>query len=366
MAMQSPAAFLQNSANHSAALFRQAFGSLRYQAGAAHPGDYMVAAQSTPNMSVQVSAGMAWVPGSQVANISGTTWDTQADYFTLNDGPVTLTIATADATNPRIDVVYVAVQDSFYAGATNTPVLGVVTGTPAPSPTVPALPANALSLAQVSVVANATSITNSKITASVASMLLANTPIACTSGTHPTGIGVGQPIYETDTGLVQMWTGSVWLPLNRDGALIQRSTATTTTTSGTALQVLTGGQNVTGIALSTGRAYSAEWEGRLGGNGAGMIKALVLGANGALPTTSSAVVGSAQKYLAGSGGPFQIDASTGRRLFQVGAAGTWEFALAGSVPSGASTTASFIADDRGVHSITVYDHGPAPAGLRSI
>lgn len=213
MAMQSPAAFLQNSSQHSAALFRQAFGSLRYQAGAAHPGDYTVAAQSTPNMSVQVSAGMAWVPGSQVANISGTTWDTQADYFALNDGPVTLTIATADATNPRIDLVYVAVQDSFYAGATNTPVLGVVTGTPAPSPTVPALPANALSLAQVSVVANATSITNSKITASVASMLLANTPIACTSGTHPTGIGVGQPIYETNTGLTKIWTGSAWVPI---------------------------------------------------------------------------------------------------------------------------------------------------------
>ena len=66
---------------------------------------------------------------------------------------LTLALATADATNPRIDVVY---ADS--AGA-----LQKVTGTPAASPSEPGLPASALKLGVVRVAANATTIANSVI-----------------------------------------------------------------------------------------------------------------------------------------------------------------------------------------------------------
>lgn len=36
-------------------------------------------------------------------------------------------------------------------------------------------------------------------------------PVACTSTTHPASPTVGMPIYETDTGLTAMWTGTAWL-----------------------------------------------------------------------------------------------------------------------------------------------------------
>ena len=115
-------------------------------------------------MAVTVAAGRAWIPGGNVTNISGFNFSTQGNYFALNDAAVTLTVAAADPTNPRIDSAYAAVNDSFYSGGTNTAVLGVVTGTPAPSPVAPTIPTNAVLLATLAVAANATTIVNANIT----------------------------------------------------------------------------------------------------------------------------------------------------------------------------------------------------------
>ena len=65
MVAQSPPFALQN-AQHSAALFRQALYSSWLSGGILAAGDLAVAAQSTPNMSVQVAAGRAWIPGTQM------------------------------------------------------------------------------------------------------------------------------------------------------------------------------------------------------------------------------------------------------------------------------------------------------------
>jgi hypothetical protein len=85
-------------------------------------------------------------------------------YTSYNDAAVTASIATANATNPRIDLVCLTVNDAYYTGSTNNIVVNVVTGTPAGSPTVPSTPANSIALAQVYVGAAVTSITNSNIT----------------------------------------------------------------------------------------------------------------------------------------------------------------------------------------------------------
>lgn len=95
-----------------------------------------------------VSAGEAWVKGV---------------YF-LNDATLTLPdLATADATNPRIDVV--AVRIDWVA---NTGSIFVVTGTPGVTPAVPSLagtPGNVfdMMLALVSVAAGATSISSGNV-----------------------------------------------------------------------------------------------------------------------------------------------------------------------------------------------------------
>ncbi len=161
MTVQSPPFVVQNG-SHSAALFRQASTSLVPQAGICLPAELKVT--GTGAMSVAVAAGRAWVPGSAVSTISGQAFSVQGDYFALNDAPVTVTVATSDPTNPRIDAVYVAVNDSFYSGSLNTAVVGVVTGTPAVTPSAPPIPTNALLLATVAVAANATVISSGNVT----------------------------------------------------------------------------------------------------------------------------------------------------------------------------------------------------------
>lgn len=168
MTIQTVPYALQN-ASHSAALFRQAEAAIWQTGGVVVAGELAVGAQSTPNMSVQVGAGRAVVAGTQVSAPTllgggAAAFTTQGMYFCLNDGPVTLTIAASDPTNPRIDVPYLAVQDSFYSGANNQAVLAVATGTPAPSPVAPSIPSNAISLGAIAVAANATSIVSANLT----------------------------------------------------------------------------------------------------------------------------------------------------------------------------------------------------------
>lgn len=107
-------------------------------------------------MQVAVSSGNAFIQGDTVG------W--QGMYHVSNDANVNLTLAAADPTDPRRDLIIAQVKDSTYSGALDEWELMVVTGTPSPSPSTPATPASALALAYVTVAAGATSITASDIT----------------------------------------------------------------------------------------------------------------------------------------------------------------------------------------------------------
>lgn len=113
--------------------------------------------QATATMKVDVLAGPA------ILERSG-----QGPYPHWGESTVSPTIATSDPTNPRIDVVYSWVGDQSVNGSTDTlhgPVVDVLAGTPAATPSVPtALPDGAVPLAHVSVAANVTSITSADIT----------------------------------------------------------------------------------------------------------------------------------------------------------------------------------------------------------
>lgn len=169
---------LQNLA-YPAAIFRQSWSAPFATGGILGATELGTTQSGTPGMSVVVSAGRAQVVGTSVSPPSGYTFTTQAQYGVLNDAPVTLTIATSSPTNPRIDAVYIGVQDAFYSGSTNTALLGVVSGTPAVSPVAPSVPANSLLIATVAVAANATSIVNANI-ANVASVAKVLSPIFAT------------------------------------------------------------------------------------------------------------------------------------------------------------------------------------------
>jgi hypothetical protein len=113
--------------------------------------------QNSPaGMSVRVAAGWAAVVGTTQANMGV--------YTFYNDGTTTLTVTTADPTNPRIDLVCATVRDAYYSGAFNDVIFQVIAGTPAGSPVAPTLPANSISLATIAVGAGVTQINTANIT----------------------------------------------------------------------------------------------------------------------------------------------------------------------------------------------------------
>ena len=172
--------------------------------GIVGPSDLAVTQNGTPNMSVNIAAGKAFIDGTENAN--------QGAYLAVNDATVNLAISASSPTNPRKDLVVAKVQDAEWSGATNSWSLAVVTGTPAASPAEPAVPANAIVLALVDVAANATSITNANITDRRRRAVTLGGIVVCTSTTRPTtGLYEGLFIYETDTDRVLVYSGAAWV-----------------------------------------------------------------------------------------------------------------------------------------------------------
>ena len=98
----------------------------------------IVSAQETPNMTVAISAGVAYLSnGTRLAP----------------SAVVSQAITVANATNPRIDIVYLSASGA----------ITYLAGTAAATPSAPAVPTGGLLLAVISVAANATSIPNSAI-----------------------------------------------------------------------------------------------------------------------------------------------------------------------------------------------------------
>jgi hypothetical protein len=171
MAIQLVPYVLQNAA-HSAALFRQA-STERYVSGGRIQLDELIVAPTYPTntMAVQVGPGRAIVPGTFVTNPSTTERDgtpittytlpfnTQGMYHVLNDAATVLTVANADVTNPRIDLVYIQVQDSQYSGTADQVILDILSGVPASTPVAPSVPANSIALAYITVPVGATEVT---------------------------------------------------------------------------------------------------------------------------------------------------------------------------------------------------------------
>jgi len=174
VALRTPPSWLQNG-THPAENDRLTMQAVFSSTGVIGASSLAVTQSGTPGMSVQIATG--W------ASIIGTTQANMGVYTVYNDAAASAAIATADPTNPRIDLVCITVNDAYYTGSLNNCVVNVVTGTPAASPSVPATPANSVALARVAVAANATSITNSNITDVRTTVSTNLTPQAVDGGT---------------------------------------------------------------------------------------------------------------------------------------------------------------------------------------
>jgi hypothetical protein len=155
MVLRTPPSWLQNG-SHPAENDRLTTQALWATTGIIKDTSLAVTQNSPAGLSVLVASGWAAIVGTTQANM-GT-------YVGYNDATATLSINTADPTNPRIDLVCMTVQDAYYTGSLNDVILQVVAGTPAGSPVAPALPANSITLGTVAVGAGATAITNANIT----------------------------------------------------------------------------------------------------------------------------------------------------------------------------------------------------------
>jgi hypothetical protein len=155
MTLQTPPSWLQ-AGSYPAQYDRLNQQALYATTGIIGSSSMAVTANSPAGMSVRVASGWAAVIGTTTSNMGA--------YTAYNDATVTLTITTADPTNPRIDLVCMTVRDAYYSGASNDVIYQVIAGTPAGSPVAPTLPANSITLATVAVGAAVTQINSGNIT----------------------------------------------------------------------------------------------------------------------------------------------------------------------------------------------------------
>jgi hypothetical protein len=155
MALRTPPSWQQN-ASHPAENDRLTTQGLWRNTGVLNAADLVVSQNGTPNMSVNVASGWASIVGNYTTNMGA--------YVAYNDATQNLTITTASGSNPRIDRIVMTVSDSYYTGALNQVAFQVLAGTPAASPTAPAIPINSISLALVAVGTGATQILDGNIT----------------------------------------------------------------------------------------------------------------------------------------------------------------------------------------------------------
>jgi hypothetical protein len=305
-------------------------------------GSLAVTQNGTPNMSVNVASGTAYIPGTEGSK--------QGTYVVLNDATLNVTIATSDPTNARIDLIVYKVQDAFYSGAVNSSSIVAVTGTPAGSPSPPAAPANSIILAHVNVAANDTSITTGEIVDKrpFAAALGGAIPYTTGNGPATSTLSAGQLLYNISTNTWEVWNGTAqvnfYTSLNGPRGLIARGNRTTNGT-GTTSEV--GVLRVDSVALTGGRAYSLRAKCNVSGTADGDAASVKIRVNtGGVATTSSTIV-------SGSGaqdqtGPFVGSTIQAQAVYLPAGNETASFLVCFTKVGGTGTTTPIVDTSQGI------------------
>jgi hypothetical protein len=265
MSEVNPPGFLQNAGSvHTAEILRENSNVLtgggwtsasQHARGGINPAlglAYSVLQNGSPNMSVNVGSGHALVSGTETAK--------QSIYSCFNDGTVNKTITASDPSLPRIDIVVLKVQDTFYSGVTNAWSIAVVTGVAASSPAVPAAPANSITIGQIAVGAGVTTIVNANITDTRPFLAAVGgiTPVKSqTERDALQGNYAGMAVWRQDTtpDRLEIWDGSTWSQLVPTPAVsaVDATSRTTTSTSFTTVLSPAGTCGVAFVAPYSGK-----------------------------------------------------------------------------------------------------------------
>lgn len=212
MATVNPPSYLQNG-SHSAlsdrltisGLLQPGATGLVSRGGVRATGDgngLAVVAAATANNTVVVHAGTCFVPEADGTGV----------YACHNDADVTLTVPSASTTQSRRDLVVAQVNDSTFSGSSDNWTLTIVQGTPSSgTPVAPAVPANALALADYLVPASSsTNVTNANINDRRVNLTALGGVIPVLSTAMPANPYRGMSVWQTDTEAMAAWNGSAW------------------------------------------------------------------------------------------------------------------------------------------------------------
>ncbi len=267
----------------------------------------------------------------------------QAGYDFVNQTQKTVTLTAANATNPRIDRISARIYDPAQGDSPPAPLTSaggilfeVTDGTPAGSPSAPALPANSLAIATVLVPANAVNSSQLTVTdlrvstgpAWATRPVLPGESFTSLSGTaSPTGFMVGERLNSSFGDY--WWNGSAWLPVQTLQTLPYTPTFTFSTgslgagfavqgrfsysgkqvtvmaglTAGTAVNLNTGTVTVTLPQTSVSAGTSGKWVGQaVWGGGNGYISNVLLDSNSSTATVYNLSGFSGQIQNPGSAG----------------------------------------------------------------
>jgi hypothetical protein len=214
-----------------------------------HGGELAVTQNGSPNMSVNVASGVAFIPGVEGSK--------QGVYTAVNDATVNVTLTASDPAQPRIDLIVAQVRDQAYSGAINDWRIINVTGVASASPAVPSAPNSSLILARIAVAAATTTIVNANITDQRVWAAALGGVINCTSTTRPgtNTVPQGQLIYELDTTLHRRLVSTTWFliaPYKQDQTLVAPASTITFSNIPATLKRLRIGWTVRGDASSSG------------------------------------------------------------------------------------------------------------------
>ncbi|TXS35711.1 hypothetical protein [Streptomyces sp. OR43] len=196
-----------------AALLSPGSGGLQVQAGVRPGGGLTV---SVAGSTITITAGAAVVQGGSST--------TQGPYLFYSDASVTRTLTAANATNPRVDVVYARIRDtdSDASGARDGDVL-YLAGTPAASPATPTpTDPSYIVLATINVPKSGAG------SAAVSTATRAYTAAAggVTVGSVAPGAPYTGQLWDSGDGL-RRWTGTEWRYLKYDPAVSRQLLAPT-------------------------------------------------------------------------------------------------------------------------------------------
>lgn len=144
---------VSNAPSFTGEMVRQALAALMGSAPSGRPlGANTGVRPGTPTSTVSVSSG-TWTCTPHAGILDVETSATAGAYLYAVGTNQTGTVTAADATNPRIDIVYIQVSDPAEGDGSTTPQAQVLylAGTPAATPSAPATPGRSMVLAQINV-----------------------------------------------------------------------------------------------------------------------------------------------------------------------------------------------------------------------